>query len=186
MTEHDIQKAFFTLLSMHTTQYPELALFHAIPNGGARNPIVGKKLKAEGVRPGVCDTFLPVARGGYHGLYIEFKTPCHRNRKNGGLSDKQADFIAAVREQAYYADTFYTAEEAIEITLRYLRLLPVAGSNIHEVIEEMPLHTAIGALQNKIADVLQVLAESGKQEMASVHNANTYELCKSAIERAKA
>ena len=49
-------------------------MLFAIPNGGHRHKAVAAKLKAEGVRPGVPDLCLPVARGLHHGLYIELKT----------------------------------------------------------------------------------------------------------------
>ena len=54
-------------------EHPEVALLHAIPNGDWRGPRVAQRLKAEGVKPGIPDLFLPVPRGGYHGLYIELK-----------------------------------------------------------------------------------------------------------------
>ncbi len=63
-------------------RWPELALMHAIPNGGHRNKVTAAKLKAEGVKAGVPDVFLPVPRGQWHGLYIEMKTPTGRVRKN--------------------------------------------------------------------------------------------------------
>jgi hypothetical protein len=53
---------------------PELDLLYAIPNGGDRHPAVASKLRAEGVRAGMPDYHLPVARGGWHSLYIELKT----------------------------------------------------------------------------------------------------------------
>lgn len=55
-------------------QWPELALLHHIPNGGTRDAVEGRHLKAQGVKQGVPDLCLPVARGPYHGLYIEMKT----------------------------------------------------------------------------------------------------------------
>lgn len=40
-----------------------------IPNGGSRrNKFEGYRLKRQGVRPGVSDLLLPVARGGHFGL----------------------------------------------------------------------------------------------------------------------
>ena len=54
--------------------HPELSLLYAIPNGGDRHPAVAAKLKAEGVRAGIPDYCLPVARGGFHALYVELKT----------------------------------------------------------------------------------------------------------------
>ncbi len=45
----------------------------AIPNGGSRNKLEAVNLKRQGVRAGVPDLCIPVARRGYHGLYIEMK-----------------------------------------------------------------------------------------------------------------
>ena len=51
MKEHDIQKAIITYLRY---ALPGAVIF-AVPNGGQRNVIVAKKLKAEGVLAGVPD-----------------------------------------------------------------------------------------------------------------------------------
>ena len=56
------------------SQWPELKLLYHIPNGGTRDPIEAKHMKEQGVKRGVPDLHLPVARGKYHGLYIEMKT----------------------------------------------------------------------------------------------------------------
>jgi hypothetical protein len=69
--------------------------FHSVPNGERRDPITAARLKVTGVKSGVADTFLPEPRGIYHGLYIELKTP------TGRLSDKQKEFIAAMRKRGY-------------------------------------------------------------------------------------
>lgn len=83
---------------------PELEWFHAIPNGGARGndvktaTIRGGQLKAEGVKAGVLDTFLPVARKGFHGLYIEMKKP----GKLANTSKEQDSFAAFAMKQGYH------------------------------------------------------------------------------------
>lgn len=59
-------------------RWPELMLLYHIPNGGTRDPVEAKHLKQQGVKPGVPDLHLPVARGCYHGLYIEMKTETGR------------------------------------------------------------------------------------------------------------
>ncbi len=60
------------------SRWPELALLFHIPNGGTRDAIEGKHLKQAGVKRGVPDLCLPVARGAYHALYIELKTDIGR------------------------------------------------------------------------------------------------------------
>lgn len=74
MSEHAEQVAVFEWARLLEERRPELALLFAIPNGGARHPATGRKLKAEGVKRGVPDLCLPVARGAYHGFYAELKT----------------------------------------------------------------------------------------------------------------
>lgn len=73
MSEHDQQCALIRRVRLREAQEPELRLLFAIPNGGNRNEITGARLKAEGTKCGVPDLFLPVARRGFHGLWIEMK-----------------------------------------------------------------------------------------------------------------
>lgn len=80
---------------------PELRWYYAIPNGGYRGSnrkdamIRGARMKATGTRAGVADTFLPVPRGEWHGLYIELKKP------GGRLSAEQEEFGEWVKAQGY-------------------------------------------------------------------------------------
>jgi len=84
VTEHQMQAALFQWARDQEGAYPELALMFAVPNGGNRpkrmNPRTGRwyspaaiKLKEEGVKAGVLDVFLLVARGPFIGLVIENK-----------------------------------------------------------------------------------------------------------------
>ncbi len=109
----------------------ELEWYHAIPNGGTRGDdaktraIRGGALKAEGVRSGVSDTFLPVRRGTYSGLYIEMKKPSEKPKREGskgGVSDEQAAFGAFVQSQGFGFAVCYSWEEAISILMEYLNL----------------------------------------------------------------
>lgn len=60
------------------SKWPELALLYHIPNGGTRDAIEGRHLKQQGVKRGVPDLCLPVAKGIYHALYIELKSDTGR------------------------------------------------------------------------------------------------------------
>jgi hypothetical protein len=79
-TEHEHQAALFEWAALMESEYPDLKYLFAIPNGGLRHKAVAAKLKKEGVKPGVPDTFLPVPMGRYHGLFIELK-PKYRGIK---------------------------------------------------------------------------------------------------------
>jgi len=63
-------------------------MFFSVPNGGYRNAVTAKIMKAEGVMPGVSDLLLLVPKGDYHGLCIEMKTPS----KKSDQSDYQIDW----------------------------------------------------------------------------------------------
>ena len=95
-------------------KYPELDLLFHIPNGGSRNKIEAAKLKAQGVKAGVPDLFLPAARGGYHGLFIEMKYG--KNKP----TDKQREWMAALNEQGYMAVVCYGFEDARNAIEKYL------------------------------------------------------------------
>jgi len=57
------------------TKYPELAMLYHVPNERLCSAAYGAQLKRAGVKRGVPDLDLPVARGHYHGLRIEMKAP---------------------------------------------------------------------------------------------------------------
>lgn len=116
--ESQYQKAVIQWARYLEPQYPEIKWLHAIPNGGKRNPKEAARLKAEGVKPGVMDLFLPVARGGYFGMYIEMKGP------DGQLSVDQAQFQLHTFENGYYAIVCNDPQKAIKAIRWYLDLVP--------------------------------------------------------------
>lgn len=121
--EHDEQAALFFWARWNNVNYPELRLMFAIPNGGHRNLLVARKMKAEGVKAGVPDIFLPVARGGFHGLFVEMKAESARPKKGGkgGLSDLQCEWIGDLRNQGYKVAVCYGRDEAIAEITNYLK-----------------------------------------------------------------
>ena len=97
-TEHDEQVALFRWAALNEWHEPRLELLYAIPNGGARHPAVAGKLKAEGVKPGVPDVCLPVAAGGYQGLYLELKRV-----RGGSVQAAQARWNRMLIREGYRA-----------------------------------------------------------------------------------
>ena len=116
MTEHEEQVALMRLVEMHKGRWPELGMLFSIPNGGDRNVIVARKLKAEGVRRGVPDLCLCLPRGGYHGLFIELK-----RLKGGQVSAEQKAWISALRGQGYRAEVCKGATEAWDVIREYVQ-----------------------------------------------------------------
>ena len=122
MTEAQEQRFLFQWAGLAEQQYPELKLLHHIPNSGKRDVRTAANLKKEGVKAGVPDMCLPVARGQYHGLYIELKT------KKGKVQKNQKEWLSALNKEGYATKVCYgwlEAREVIEsyLSLNYLELL---------------------------------------------------------------
>ncbi len=92
---------------------PETALFH-VANGGARDEITGSRLKQEGVRPGVYDYMMPVAKYQYHGLFVELKA------QNGRISNEQIDFGTFLVSQRYCGVVAVGWQNAAKEILKYM------------------------------------------------------------------
>lgn len=86
-----------------------------IPNEGKRTPWGGHRLKQAGMRRGFPDLFLPIARGGYHGLFIELK----RN-KASRISEHQLEWIARLNREGYLACVMTSADDAINTIKDYM------------------------------------------------------------------
>lgn len=118
MTEHDIQTAFFNWLA-YQKKLDGIELAFAVPNGGERNAIVGAKLKAEGVKRGVPDVLWPVARGGFIGLAIEFKSP------DGNPTKEQRDRIDRMQREGWYVALCWSWGAAARLVQGYAGMLKV-------------------------------------------------------------
>lgn len=123
MSEHNQQ---VTVMNWFERAYPKYyeCLF-AIPNGAilAGNAQQRAKqmnyLKAEGYKPGVSDLFLMVARGGYHGLFIEMKD---QGKTKCSVSKTQWEHINAAREQGYMAEWCAGFDGARELITSYMEM----------------------------------------------------------------
>lgn len=110
-SEHQEQAlVMYHLAEDHPAIYEHL---FAIPNGDLRHPRVAVRLKNEGVKAGVPDLFLAVARGGYHGLFIEMKKP------GGRVSQKQREWHDRLRAAGYRVLVRYGHQEAIHALVVY-------------------------------------------------------------------
>lgn len=96
-------------------------LLHHIPNGGHRHPVVAAKLNGQGVKAGVSDLNLTMARGGWFGLFIEFKAAAPHD---SAVSPEQNAFILRVEQQGYYATVCRGVDEALRVIEWYLALPP--------------------------------------------------------------
>lgn len=113
-TEHDLQKHLVKRFKLLSGQWRELQLIHAIPNGGGRSKAEAGRLKAEGVKSGVSDLFLPVARGRYHGLYIELK------KAGGTPTSDQKWWAIRMHEEGYRCVICNDPETVMSVITAYL------------------------------------------------------------------
>lgn len=97
-----------------------LKWFHAVPNGGSLGDskqsqmIRGAQKKAEGVKPGVYDTFLPwPIPNRYAGLFLEMKKPGELKKRSAEQKTFGADMLKAGYACAV-ADNWLDAAQWIE------------------------------------------------------------------------
>ena len=120
-TEHEEQCNLIRWCRLHKNKYVGLELIFAIPNGNIlsslnRNIAMRSmnKLKSEGLTKGMPDLFLPVAKNGFYGLFIEMKRV-----KNSVVSKEQKEKIEALNNQGYKAVVCKGFEEAKNVIIDY-------------------------------------------------------------------
>lgn len=91
-----------------------LGLLYAVPNGLHTSGHQAFKAKAAGLRAGIPDLHLPVARGGFHGLWVELKTP------SGRTSPAQHETLKQLEYEGHAVVVARTVDEAISAVLNYL------------------------------------------------------------------
>ena len=115
MSEHSEQVALFEWAAWQVNLGVEpLRWMFAIPNGELRKPSVAGRLKAEGVKAGVSDIYLPYPAQGYHGLFVEMKV------KPNKPTPAQCQWLDWFNSQGYLAKVAYGFDEAKEILCEYL------------------------------------------------------------------
>lgn len=115
-SEDNIQASFFSWLKLHERQYPVLARFYAIPNGGFRHKATAAKMLETGTKRGVLDTCLPISRKGFVSLWIEFKS------QTGRLSPEQLEWIEFLESENHLIKICRTWHDAAEVVIDYLGL----------------------------------------------------------------
>lgn len=114
-TEDVEQECLFRWAAFQRGKYPELDLLFHIPNGGTRNTHEAAHLKRQGVKSGVPDLCLPVARGKYHGLFIELKA------KKNSPSPGQKEWLEKLEEQGYKTAVCWGWETATAVIECYMK-----------------------------------------------------------------
>ena len=117
ISEHDEQVALFDWAKIYSKEIPELKTMFAIPNQGGvgRSSIVrGVKMVKEGLKSGVPDIFLPVARGDFHGLFLEMKFG------KGRVSKEQKYWLNSLTLAGYLCVVCFDFESAKDAVLDYV------------------------------------------------------------------
>jgi hypothetical protein len=126
-TEDGEQTALFCWAAQNMARLPGLRWMFAIPNGGARSPATAARLKATGVKSGVCDVMLPVCALEcnfgpikYCGLFIEMKRSPENGGKPADVKPAQKEFMEFVRAHGYRAEVAFGWKHAVKIIEEYL------------------------------------------------------------------
>jgi hypothetical protein len=97
-------------------------LIFAIPNGTHIKSHQGRaKAKAEGLKKGVPDLFLPVANHDFHGLFIEMKKPKDDKSPAGKPTKEQLQWIEDLSNEGYMAVICVGVDAAIDTIKAYLK-----------------------------------------------------------------
>ncbi|MBI9113286.1 VRR-NUC domain-containing protein [Maridesulfovibrio ferrireducens] len=115
-SEHDEQVLLFQWAKLHERKWPELECLYAVPNAGKRSIRAAAYMKAEGLKSGVPDVFLPVSSGGYIGLVIEMKVGSNKPTEN------QNKWMERLQSQGHHVVVCYSFEDAKVVIEWYLRL----------------------------------------------------------------
>ena len=110
------QQRLFQWAAYECGKWPELRLMYHIPNEGKRTRGTGGRMRAEGLKKGVPDICLPVARGGAHGLYIEMK-----RQAGGRITPEQSRWMDDLHAQGYEVALCRGWEAASKIIMDYLK-----------------------------------------------------------------
>jgi hypothetical protein len=110
------QQALFQWAELASGKHYELGLLFAIPNGSHKSIATAMRFKREGLKAGVPDILLPVARGGFYGLFVELKRV-----RGGRMSEEQWQWRAALLCEGYQCVICKGWEEAAKQIENYLK-----------------------------------------------------------------
>lgn len=116
------QQAVVKWAELASKRYPPLKWLHSSQAGVKLTITQARTAKAEGLKAGIADLFLPYPNNQYAGLYIEMKRPKTATSAKGTLSEAQREFLDYANSVGYKAVVSYGANEAIAEIKKYLGL----------------------------------------------------------------
>lgn len=151
-------------------EYPQTrGLYYAIPNENSRvdsNSATGAIRRSMGVVAGCADTYLAMARGGFFGLYIEFKSEIGRQRK------EQVEFQQRVEQQGYKYVVVHSVDEWRKEWDEYLAMPPTETLPI-------PQYSLMSEdVANELIEILTKSRENTREEIKKLEKfIKDYERC---------
>jgi len=114
--EYEAQVAVFEWAALYESKYPDLWFLNGSMMGGTKiEPKLLNKLKKAGMKKAKPDINLPVARGGYIGLWIEMK-----RRGGPGPRQDQIEWLERLGRAGHYPVCCKGSDAAIRIIKQYL------------------------------------------------------------------
>lgn len=125
------QKIHMQIVKWFELAYPKyFEDFHHFANERKCSVITGSILKKMGVKRGVSDFHLGVAKGGFFGLWIELKID------KGKLTSHQKSFIDRKMQRGYLAIVAWGFDEAVKIIDCYLKMSDTYFIDSKDVIKQ--------------------------------------------------
>jgi len=119
--EHPEQCRVIDWCDWNTKKYPCLAWIYSVPNGARTSISVAKRLKAEGMKAGVPDLFLPHAKHSANGLWFLSGLFIEMKRLKGSTTSKeQKAWHKYLLGAGYQVVVAKGADEAIKFIKDYL------------------------------------------------------------------
>jgi len=131
-SEYSEQVSVFLWAAMYESMYPDLWLMSGSIMGGTKIPFkILAKWKKSGMKKGKPDIQLPVARGGYIGLWIELKQAGGRDP-----SSDQVEYLTKLAKAGHYACCCKGSEAAIQTIKRYVNGKIIKGGAQDGIFDE--------------------------------------------------
>ena len=173
-------------------------LFLSVPNGGQRNAVTARIMKAEGVVAGVSDLMLLIPNNGYHGLCIEMKTEKGRQSEHQKMFQEEAEsngykyvvcrsFDEFASEIYRYQMTWVVTDELLELCGFYREQTDEEVTYRHKVHKDIELRKYHGffythilgreTLIRRVEHLMTLLVIAGKGDVADEMRRNAEKIC---------
>lgn len=116
--EHQHQCAVFEWAALLRHRYPCLKFMYSTLNGERMTIRRAVRASRAGMKRGVPDIVLPVARNGFHGFYAELKAGYNKP------TEDQKEYLEFLKSEGYHADWYKGSGAVISAIESYLGIEP--------------------------------------------------------------